>query len=90
MLDHDSTNFLKTVSLCGVSLCNNLLSFQSCAYPVAPRCPMTGWACQWKPFWIPVDDSFKKAYVEEWVFQVNAISERSNFESQGDIIPETP
>ena len=25
---------------------------------------MTGCVCQWKPFWIPVDDSFKKAYVE--------------------------
>ena len=51
---------------------------------------MTGWVCQWKPFWIPVDDSFKKAYVEEWVFLVNATSERSNSESQGDVIPETP
>ena len=51
---------------------------------------MTGWVCQWKPFWIPVEDSFKKAYVEEWVFLVNATSERSNSESQGDVIPETP
>ena len=90
MLDNDSTNFLKTVSLCGVCLCNNVLSFQPFAYSVAPHCPMTGWVCQWKPFWIPVDDSFKKAYVEEWVFLVNATSERSNSESQGDVIPETP
>ena len=51
---------------------------------------MTGWVCQWKPFWIPVDDSFKKAYVEEWIFFVNASSERSLSESQGDVIPETP
>ena len=51
---------------------------------------MTGWVCQWKPFWIPVDDSFKKAHVEEWVFQVNASSELSLSESQGDVIPETP
>ena len=29
---------------------------------------MTGWVCQWKPFWIPFEDSFKKALVEEWVF----------------------
>ena len=29
---------------------------------------MSGWVCQWKPFWIPVGDSFKKAFVEEWVF----------------------
>ena len=27
---------------------------------------MTGWACQWKPFWIPVGDTFQKAYPEEW------------------------
>ena len=26
------------------------------------HCPMTGWVCQWKPFWIPVDDSLKKAF----------------------------
>ena len=29
---------------------------------------MSGWVCQWKPSWIPVEDSFKKAFVEEWVF----------------------
>ena len=51
---------------------------------------MTGWVCQWKPFWIPVDDSFKKAYVEEWVFQVTDTSELSLSGDQGDVIPETP
>ena len=29
--------------------------------------PMSGWACHWKPFWIPVGDSWKKALMEEWV-----------------------
>ena len=29
---------------------------------------MSGWVCQWKPFWIQVGDSFKKASMEEWVF----------------------
>ena len=29
---------------------------------------MSGSVCQWKPFWIPVEDSFKKAFMEEWVF----------------------
>ena len=29
---------------------------------------MSGLVCQWKPFWIRVEDSFKKAFVEEWVF----------------------
>ena len=41
-------------------------------------------------FWIPVDDSFKKAYVEEWVFQVTDTSELSLSGGQGDVIPETP
>ena len=27
---------------------------------------MPSWVCQWKPFWIPVGDSFKKAFLEEW------------------------
>ena len=34
----------------------------------ASLCPMSGWVCQWKPFWIPVEDSFKKTFVEVWVF----------------------
>ena len=51
---------------------------------------MTGWVCQWKPFWIPVDDSFKKAYVEEWVFQVTDTSDFSFSGGQGNVIPETP
>ena len=28
---------------------------------------MSGWICQWKPFLIPVGDSFQKAYLEDWV-----------------------
>ena len=28
---------------------------------------MSGWVCQWKPFWIPVVDTFRKAYLEEWL-----------------------
>ena len=38
-------------------------------------CPMSGWVCQWKPFWIPVEDSFKKAFMEEWVFISDVPSE---------------
>ena len=51
---------------------------------------MTGWVCQWKPSWIPVDDTFKKAYVEDWVFQIPDTSDFSLPGGQGDIIPETP
>ena len=41
-------------------------------------CPMSSWVCPWKPFWIPVDDSFKKAFVEEWVFINDVPCERPN------------
>ena len=34
-------------------------------YLLDATCTMTGWVCQWKPFWIPVGDTFKKAYVED-------------------------
>ena len=51
---------------------------------------MTGWVCQWKPFWIPVDDTFKKAYVEDWVFQIPDTYDFSLPGGQEDIIPETP
>ena len=52
--------------------------------------PMTGWVCQWKLFWIPVDDSFKKACVEDWVFQITDPSDISLPGGQGDIVFETP
>ena len=29
---------------------------------------MSGWIFQWKPFWIPVGDSFLNAYIEEWFY----------------------
>ena len=29
---------------------------------------MPSWVCQWKPFWIPVGESFKKAFLEELIF----------------------
>ena len=51
---------------------------------------MTGWVCQWKPFWIPVEDPFKKPYLEERVFIRDAPSEGPNSVNQGDVIPETP
>ena len=28
---------------------------------------MSGWVCHWKPFWIPVGESFQKAHLEEWI-----------------------
>ena len=27
---------------------------------------MAEWICRWKPFWIPIGDTFQKAYQEEW------------------------
>ena len=37
-----------------------------------------------------MDDSFKKAYVEDWVFHITDPSDISLPGGQGDIIPETP
>ena len=37
-----------------------------------------------------VDDSFKKAHVEDWVFQIPDPSDFSLPRGQGDIFPETP
>ena len=46
--------------------CTCLLSSQSvCLCCSSPR---SGWVCHWKPLWIPVGDSWKKALMEEWVF----------------------
>ena len=28
---------------------------------------LSGWVCQWKPFWIPVGESFQKAHLDEWI-----------------------
>ena len=29
---------------------------------------MSGWICRWKPFWIPVGDTLKKAHIEDWLY----------------------
>ena len=51
---------------------------------------MTGWVCQWKPFWILVEDSFKKAYLEEWVFISDVPSEGPSSADECELILETP
>ena len=48
------------------------------------------WKCQWKPFWIPVDDSFKNALRGRMVFQVTDTSDPPFPGGRGDVIPETP
>ena len=58
---------------------------------------MPSWVCQMKPFWIPVGDSFKKAFVEEWVFVSGDSSDGQNVidfhvlhsTDLSDCIPET-
>ena len=59
---------------------------------------MSGLVCQWKPFWIPVEDSFKKAFVEELVFISDVPSEGPSSAEDpmvhntdhSEIIPVTP
>ena len=41
--------------------------------------PMPSWVCQWKPFWIPVGESFKKAFLEEWIFVGDDSSDEQGF-----------
>ena len=41
--------------------------------------PMSGWVCQWKPSWIPVGESFQKAYLEEWVYTGDDSSDGQGF-----------
>ena len=74
-MDDDSTNFLKTVSLCRVCCVHVRVCFQanlfgSVLFWCRLYCSslMSGWVCHWKPFWIPDGDSWKKALMEEWVF----------------------
>ena len=62
-----------------------LLSSQStiCKSSVVPafavEFPMSGWVCQWKPLWIPVGESFKKAYLEEWIYTGDDSSDEQGF-----------
>ena len=59
---------------------------------------MQSWVCQWRPFWIPVGDSFKKAFVEECVFISGESSDGQNVmdvpvlhsTDHSDCIPELP
>ena len=88
--EYESTNFLKIVSLCNVCLCTNVVFPSAICICWSAHCPMTGWVCQWKPFWIPVDDSFKKAFLEDWVFQITDPFDICLTGGQGDTIPETP
>ena len=67
-VDYDPTNFLKDCFVVSCLFVQIRASFSAIASSEAPLCPMSGWVCQWKPFWIPVEDSFKNASLEEWVF----------------------
>ena len=39
----------------------------NCVFPCGRVLLMSGWICQWKPFWIPVGNTFQKAHLEEWL-----------------------
>ena len=40
---------------------------------------LSGWVCPRKPFWIPVGESFQKAYLEEWVYIGDDSSDEQGF-----------
>ena len=63
-------NFLSSVTLCYDKLCtratlpvSSLVALCSFSRPIIL---MAEWICRWKPFWIPIGDTFQKAYLEEW------------------------
>ena len=70
------TNFLNTDSLYGDCFVHLRGYFQANApsdqslfvAAFVVQLPMPSWVCQWKPFWIPFGESFKKAFLEECVF----------------------
>ena len=74
-VDYDSTNFLRIVSLCNVRLCITVFSFQPFASVCGAHCPMTGWFANGSPSGYRSMTSFKKAYAEEWVFQITDTSD---------------
>ena len=97
--------FLNTDSLCCVCFVHVRVCLQ--AYPLFEHSsssatfvanPLSGWVCQWKPFWILVGDSIKGAFVEEWVFISGEPSDGQNTKDvpvlhstdHADCFPETP
>ena len=40
---------------------------------------VSGLVCQWKPFWIPVGESFQNAYLEEWIYMGDDSSDEQSF-----------
>ena len=63
-------SFLLSVTLCYDKLCTRAtLSVSSlvalCSFS-RPIILMAEWTCRWKPFWIPIGDTFQKAFLEEW------------------------
>ena len=95
IVDYDSTNFLKhcfVVSCLFVQIGASQLAIASSSE--ASLCPMSGWVCQW----IPVEDSLKRALMEEWVFISDVPSEGPStaedpmihFTDHSEFIPVTP
>ena len=47
---------------------------------------MAEWISRWKPFWIPIGDTFQKAYLDEWQL-VDDESKRDPVEDSAQTIP---
>ena len=72
VVGNDSAYFLNKVTLIfdvlTCALFPRVFSFvDNCVFPCGRALLMSGWICQWKPFGIPVGDTFQKAYIEEWL-----------------------
>ena len=81
------TNLLNTDSLVCDFSCTYVVPFKPIHHFTSPSVvaafvvefPMSGCVCQWKPFWIPVGESFKKAYLEEWIYAGDDSSDEQGF-----------
>ena len=63
-------NFLLSETLCYDILCTcatlSVFYLVSLCSFSRPFILMAEWIFRWKPFWIPIGDTFQKAYLEEW------------------------
>ena len=65
-------NFLFNVTLCYDKSCTRAMLFSvflHCAVFSLPNYQvlfLTEWFCRWKPCWVLIDDTFRRAYFKDW------------------------
>ena len=90
IVDNDSANFLKTDSLCNVCMRNNAFYFQPFASVGALLVPWQVGYANGSPFGNRSMTHPRRPMWRNGFSKFMLPSERSNSESQGDVVPETP